>query len=168
MYPYPSTPIETANFNEGVVQHLKGHHKYRETHGFETSCSQFQRKKATSMDLFVIFFFIGHFLSKSLIFLNMYHIGEELRRLAFVNLNNKEKHPWQNHNWALVCDPGTLEGPNQTNNGPTLSLPKSPLPYKVAIPGTIMWSNYTTTDVHPMSSILDHTHFLSLKHDKKV
>ena len=88
--------------------------------------------------------------------------------IAFVKLNNKEKHPWQNHNWALVCDPGTLEGPNQTNNGPTLSLPKSPLPYKVAIPGTIMWSNYTTTDVHPMSRILDHTHFLSLKHDKKV
>jgi hypothetical protein len=41
------------------------------------------------------------------------------------NLNNKDKYSWHNPNWALVCGPGTLEDHNQTNNGPTLSLPNS-------------------------------------------
>jgi hypothetical protein len=74
--------------------------------------------------------------------------------------NDKEKYPWHTPTglWFVV-QAGTLEGPNQTKNGPTVSLPNSVVVQVQRSHARCMWSNYTRTDVHPMFRIPDHTFY---------
>jgi hypothetical protein len=56
--------------------------------------------------------------------------------------NDKEKYPWHTPTglWFVV-QAGTLEGPNQTKNGPTVSLPNSVVVQVQRSHARCMWSN---------------------------